>query len=287
VDLAGHALTVGDLVNAGTLSLNGGTLSVSGNFTNTGTQSLGSGTVSLTGGNQAIRGTSVFDKLSKVGGGQTLTFEAGKQQVVTGPLTLQGTGSGSLLALRSSVPGTQWHIDAQGPRNAAFLDVKDSDNANASIFNAYGSGSLDSGGNSDWNFFPPTATPTVTLTLTPTPSASPTVSPTPSATATATPSATASDSPTETPSATATPSVSPSPSMTVTVTPGCDQLSVLGTLRVYVDAVANNAHGGVPISTCPRAITASGPSPTTSIRPVTGRPTTTAAASSTPILAAA
>jgi hypothetical protein len=142
-------------VQSGTLDLGGRTARVSGNFTNTGTAGLGLGTLVLDGTDQTISGTSTFDKLTKtVTSPATLTFEAGMTQTVTGTLMLKGS-IGNLLSLRSSASPTQWLIDPQGARDLICLDVQDSNNVNAVTIDVIGTGSTDSGNNTNWWFYPP------------------------------------------------------------------------------------------------------------------------------------
>ncbi len=99
---------------------------------------------------QTIVGSITFYNLTRVIPG-TLAFSAGDTQTILGTLTLQGNDSAKLL-LRSSVPGTQWNIDPQGPRNLHSLDVQDSNNINGTILATCNS--TDSGNNINWAFNP-------------------------------------------------------------------------------------------------------------------------------------
>lgn len=107
----------------------------------------------LDGTNQAINGTNTFYQLTKnVTSSATLTFEAGKTQTISNNLSLQGV-DGQLLSLRSSVTDTQWSINHTGQGTTiAYLDVKDSNNINATAIDTTGTGSFDSGNNTNWVF---------------------------------------------------------------------------------------------------------------------------------------
>ena len=140
---------------SGTFTAPTGTMSVGGGFAHTaGTFTANGGTVSLNGAGQSISGTTTFFKLTKVvATADTLTFAAGSVQTITagtGSLTLQGA-AGQLLSLRSSVPGTQWSVNATSPRTLGYLNVQDANNTNATIM-AAGSTSLNSGNNTSWTF---------------------------------------------------------------------------------------------------------------------------------------
>jgi sugar lactone lactonase YvrE len=138
-------------------------LTDTGDWTNGGgTFDANGGTVVLAGVHQTLRGSSTFHDLTKTAQtADTLTFEPGSTQTVTGTLTLQGS-AGGLLALRSTVPGTPWNINPQGPRAVSFVDVQDSTNTNATPITP--SGARNSGGNTNWVF--PTTTGTAGGTAT-------------------------------------------------------------------------------------------------------------------------
>ncbi|MCA1554456.1 MAG: hypothetical protein LC737_08760, partial [Chloroflexi bacterium] len=120
--------------------------------TNNGTFTHNSGTVVFNGTNQTISGSTNFNNLTKsVSSADTLTFQAGSTQMISGALNLQGA-SGQLLSLRSSVSGTQWNINPQGTRTIQYLDVKDSNNTNTSAIIATGTNSVNSGNNTNWTF---------------------------------------------------------------------------------------------------------------------------------------
>ncbi len=81
----------------------------------------------------------------------TLFFEAGKTQTTRGTLTLNGTDSG-ILFLQSTIPGNTWNIDPQGARDISYVEPSDSANINGAVINAAGTGSIDGGNNTGWNF---------------------------------------------------------------------------------------------------------------------------------------
>ncbi len=210
----------------GTLTLQGGTLdsggsqlSVGGDWRNQGGTFIPrTGTVQLTGSNQTITGANTFFNLTKTGGTGTLTFPAGLTQTVTGALSLQGATPYSLL-LRSSVPSTQWMLNAATAPVLDYLDVRDS----YSVTQVSCLRCNNAGNNTNWVFGPPTVTPTPTATSTststetPTPTATRTPTETPTTTATRTPTLTPTAS--VTPTITSTPTITPTPSQSLTPAP--------------------------------------------------------------------
>jgi len=139
-------------ISSGTLTAPTGTFTVSGNFSNSGTFTPNEGTVTLDGTDQTISGSTSFYKLSKeVATSDTLTFEAESTQTIGNTLTLKGA-LGELLSLRSTVDGTPWKVDPEGTRDIEFLDVKDSNNINATAINCISLNCTDSTGNTNWTF---------------------------------------------------------------------------------------------------------------------------------------
>ena len=139
-------------IQSGSISLGSQTLQVDGTWSYTGgSWSAGTGTVTLN-GNSSLNGSTTFYNLnlSSAAAG-TMTFEAGTTQTVTNSLTLSGYSFASKLKMRSSVPGTQWNINVSGTRSLLYLDVKDSNNTNATPMAAADT-SLDSGNNTNWTF---------------------------------------------------------------------------------------------------------------------------------------
>ncbi|MBI3088306.1 MAG: filamentous hemagglutinin N-terminal domain-containing protein [Candidatus Omnitrophica bacterium] len=147
-------------ITSGTLDVTGNNyaINVAGNWSNSGTFTARSGSVTLDGASQQILGSTTFYELIKtVTAADTLTFQAGTTQTITGAntLTLKGT-AGALLSLRSSSPGTAWSIDPRGSRSVEYLDVQDSTNVNATQIDCL-TGCVDSGRNSGWRFSLPAA----------------------------------------------------------------------------------------------------------------------------------
>lgn len=126
-------------------------ISLNGNWTNNGTFLAQLGTVNLIGATQRLSGTTSFYNLTKVNSSPAaLILAANQTQTILGDLTLRGAVTG-LLTLRSSSPGTQASLDAQGNRTLEYLRVKDSHNLNASTM-ACGVGCTDLGNNLNWSF---------------------------------------------------------------------------------------------------------------------------------------
>jgi hypothetical protein len=111
----------------------------------------------LDGTNQTIIGDTTFYNLTKtVTSADTLTFTAGSTTTVLGKLTLTG-GSGGLLSLVSSIPGSPWFIDADGTTSVSYVNVSDSNASGGPAITTCNS--VDSGGNSNWNFNPDSCNP--------------------------------------------------------------------------------------------------------------------------------
>lgn len=141
---AGTLNVVGDLTIEGTLITTTGAVNLTGDWVNlTGTYTAGTGTVALTGTGQRIRGaTNTFYNLTKIGGADTLTFDAGSAYAVTGALTLQGASSVSLLTLDSSDSSTQFQLALSGTQSLNFLNVNNSNATGVSLvgLNSIGTG---------------------------------------------------------------------------------------------------------------------------------------------------
>ncbi len=157
---SGLALTGNLTITAGTLdastnkcSSSSCNISLTGNWSNSGTFTARTGTVSLTGGSQSLAGSTTFYNFTKATStADTLTLPASQTQIIQNTLTLTGAAS-NLLSLRSSITNTQWSINPQGTRALAYLDVKDSNNTNASAISAIGL--TNSGNNTNWSFASP------------------------------------------------------------------------------------------------------------------------------------
>jgi len=146
----GNTLTLsGDvsIASGTTLVQNSQNIVVGGNWTNNGTFT-NSGLVTFNGsGTSLFTGNTTFTTLTCTTAGKALTFTAGSTQTISGVLTLTGT-SGSKIVLRSSATPTRWNINPQSIPSVSYVDIKDSNNSNASARTA--STSLDSGNNNNW-----------------------------------------------------------------------------------------------------------------------------------------
>ena len=150
IDINGN-LTIGA---AGTFTASSSTMSttISGNLSNSGIFNHNNGTVDLDGGDQTITGAFTFNNLTKtVAAQQTLTFDNTAAQTVAGTLTLKGVSQAARLLLRSDSATDAWDIDPQGTLDVEFLDVRDSNNTNATAISC-ANGCLNSNGNTNWLF---------------------------------------------------------------------------------------------------------------------------------------
>lgn len=150
--LAGAVTVQGGLTNSASHTLDAGanyTLTVSSNWANPGSFNAEEGTVVLA-GTVALTGQTVFNNLTAITPGATLTFPAGSTQTITGALTLTGT-SGRLLVLRSSA-ASPFFLDDTGSYAISYVDVQQSD-ASGRIL--YAPNSANSGNNTGWDFFAP------------------------------------------------------------------------------------------------------------------------------------
>ncbi|MBI5466415.1 MAG: DUF2341 domain-containing protein, partial [Candidatus Kerfeldbacteria bacterium] len=158
-NLAGHltganaipgTLTIGSnaTLDATTSNYN---IEIIGNWTNSGgTFTPRSGTVTFSPTTSStISGSTTFNNFTSTSAGKTLNFGAGDTQTITGTLTLTGS-SGNLLTLRSTATPTQWKINPSGTRSVSYVDVKDSNNTNATAILA--NNSVNSGNNTNWSF---------------------------------------------------------------------------------------------------------------------------------------
>jgi hypothetical protein len=140
----------------GTLTANGNSINVAGNWDNNGTFTAGTSVVNLNGAaasTQTITGATTFYDLSvTTSSARTVEFEASTTFTVdqNGDVSLTGGGCTNLLALRSTVTGTQWTINrATGGTGATaiqHIDLQYSSATNALT----ASDSKNSGNNSNW-----------------------------------------------------------------------------------------------------------------------------------------
>ncbi len=154
---AGDMTIGGNLaLSNGTFTAPGGNLYIAGNFNHTsGTFNHNNGTVNLNGGNQTITGTTTFYNLTKevtTANTYILTIPVTVTQTILNNLTLRGNSTLNRLQLRSSGTPTQYKIDPQGSRDMLYIDAKDGNNVNASSLQLAGTGSLDSGNNTNFGF---------------------------------------------------------------------------------------------------------------------------------------
>jgi hypothetical protein len=135
---------------AGTLALSG-PITASGNWTNAGMLTPNGFGVTLDGATgQTITGTTSFFNLTKsVPAAQTLNFTAGSNTTVTNSLTLNGA-AGQLLALRSTVSGSQWNLSAPATQAISYVDAKDSNASGGTTVTP--ANSVNSGNNVNWAF---------------------------------------------------------------------------------------------------------------------------------------
>ncbi len=170
LNLGGIVDINGDLNLLGTLNMNDATLLLSGNWTNaSATVNAGTSTLTLDGTNQAITGSSTFYNITKSAtAADSLTIQAGTLQTINGLATLQGSGAGSRLALRSNTTGVRFNIAFNGTTSFDFLDVQDSDASPSSVTKPlYPANSIDSGNTLDWFSAAPTAVTSVIAEISP------------------------------------------------------------------------------------------------------------------------
>jgi len=107
-------------------------LYITGDFNHTsGIVNHNNGTVTFNGTSQTIRGSTVFNNLTKSTAG-SLSFEAGSITGVTGNFDMSGTGN-TPLTLQSTIPGQYWFIDINN-YSVNYLNVNDSHVTNKTIY---------------------------------------------------------------------------------------------------------------------------------------------------------
>lgn len=141
----------------GTINAGASNITVSSGWTHSsGTFNAGTSTVNFAGNAVTIQNSTSFYNLTYAPpSGGTLLFSAGTTQTITNTLTLAGT-SGHLVALKSSMPGTQWQINPSGSSNLTYLNVSDSNNTSGSLL--VPSNSVSGGNNTNWDLAAPTVT---------------------------------------------------------------------------------------------------------------------------------
>jgi hypothetical protein len=126
-------------------------VTLSGSWINSGTYVPLTTNITFTGaGTSTIIGTNTFFNFTCTTPGKQIIFESGKEQAITGTLTLLGSVSNKIL-LRALTTGTRWGFKSENiVQQIDFIDVKDS-NASGTIINSYHS--TDSGNNAgNWRF---------------------------------------------------------------------------------------------------------------------------------------
>ena len=141
------------IANTATLDTSAGSagISLNGSWLNSGTYVPLTTKVTFTGTEiSTITGTNNFYDLTCTTAGKQFSFESGKEQTVTGALTLTGTAANKIL-LRALTTGTRWGFNMKNSnQHVDYIDVKDS-SAPANIINCYHS--VDSGNNAgEWKF---------------------------------------------------------------------------------------------------------------------------------------
>ncbi len=141
------------IANTATLDTSAGSVGITlnGSWLNSGTYVPGTTNITFTGtGTSTITGTNTFYNFTCTTAGKKLSFESGKEQTITGTLTLAGTAANNIL-LRALTTGSRWGINIRNhTQHIDFVDIKDS-NAPVNIINCYHS--VDSGNNAgEWKF---------------------------------------------------------------------------------------------------------------------------------------
>ena len=81
----------------------------------------------------------------------TITFEAGSVTTVT-DFTLAGT-NGALVAIKSTIPGTQFTLSkSSGNVTANYLSIQDSNATGGAYWDALNGTNINAGNNTGWNF---------------------------------------------------------------------------------------------------------------------------------------
>ena len=125
-----------------------------GDWANTGTFTASDSDVTFDGTAQTISGSTTFFDFSKTEGGnngtsETLTFEAGSTQTITGTWTLTGTDIDDRIVLTSSTGASAWNVDVSGGTyDLSIISVAWSTSQNGSITVCE---AIDNGNNTNWN----------------------------------------------------------------------------------------------------------------------------------------
>jgi hypothetical protein len=141
---------VSSITNAGTVTLNSASISVSGNITSTGTFTGATNSRAYLTGAAAstISGDVTFYHLDCTVAGRRINFGAGDTVTINGQMYLEGS-AGNEIELRSTTAGTQWLLQRNGAVLPLYCDVQDG-NASADVYAQ--PGGVDSGNNTNWLF---------------------------------------------------------------------------------------------------------------------------------------
>jgi len=136
----------------GTFNPGSNTVTLSGSWLKTGTFTASTSTVRLNGSNQTLSGSTIFYNLTKtVTATGTLTLASHNHPKPSAMPLRCKVQRGNLFILRSSQLARNWKIDPQGTRTVPYLDVKDSNNINASAIDC-SNNCMNSGNNTNWSF---------------------------------------------------------------------------------------------------------------------------------------
>lgn len=135
-------------VLGGAMTSTSGLLTVDGNWNNQATFNHNNGSVRFINANTTLQGSTAFNNLTGDLAGQTFVFEAGTTQTVIGLTTFDGQSTATRTNLMSSVFGSQWFLDPQGPRAIQHVWVQDGNNLTLPIINP--PNSLNAGNNVFW-----------------------------------------------------------------------------------------------------------------------------------------
>jgi hypothetical protein len=140
---------------SGLVNGNSATLEVAGDWDNAGTFNAGTSTVQMVDGcgllSAVVAGDTTFAHLEMTTtSGFLYSFVFGSTQTVTGSLTLLGAAA-NLLAIRSTLNGSEAFLNVQGSSSADFVDVEDND-ATAGNPISLGPNSAKGSNSPGWNF---------------------------------------------------------------------------------------------------------------------------------------
>lgn len=166
----------GDIVNAGTMTLTNGNLTLTGSLNSSGGSfSQAAGTVTINDNTQTsvISGSNTFNNLTSATSNKTLQFQTGTTQTVNGTLTLTGGGILSTQTIKLQCSGGAgagcWNLSVSaGPHSVSYVAVQDSEvlGNDLTADSSTNSGNNDDAAASPHWIFSPHAAGTVTDTAT-------------------------------------------------------------------------------------------------------------------------